>query len=178
MREYEYGRAAGLRFTARPSALVALPGLWVLVTLMALKQLRVGLRRACGIALAVVAGHWLLGMCHHLGHALAARLTGYPMTGIRLWGVIATSVYPADEPELPAAIHVRRALGGPIISAVLTLGLWALLRGTGPVQPALGWALRFLLLDNLVMYTAQVFVPMGINDGTTLRRWLPKLLSG
>jgi hypothetical protein len=91
--------------------------------------------------------------------------------------VIATSVYPADEPELPAAVHVRRALGGPIVSAVLTLALWFLLRGTGPSQPATRWVLRFLMLDNLVIYTAQVFVPMGINDGTTLRRWLPELRS-
>src|SRR5687767_87148 len=124
MREYVYGRAAGLRFTARPSALIGLPVLWVVFTLVALKQLRIALLKACGIAVAVVAGHWLLGMCHHLGHALAASLAGYPMTGIRLWGVIATSVYPADEPELPATIHVRRALGGPIASAVLTLVLW------------------------------------------------------
>ena len=42
---------------------------------------------------------------HQFGHAWAARRVGYPMTGLRYRGVLAASLYPRNEPELPADIQ-------------------------------------------------------------------------
>ena len=41
--------------------------------------------------------------------------------GINLWGPLSSSIYPADEPPLPRSVHIRRALGGPLASLLLTL---------------------------------------------------------
>ncbi|MBX7251031.1 MAG: hypothetical protein K1X50_03540, partial [Candidatus Promineofilum sp.] len=40
--------------------------------------------------------HFLSELWHQKGHARAATRTGYPMTGVRLWGVLGTSLYPPD----------------------------------------------------------------------------------
>ena len=73
-----------------------------------------------------------------LGHARAAEQVGYPMEGVHLWGVLGTSVYPTDEPELPAEVHVERALGGPKASAVLAVA------AGGVAAP--GWGRAFLTI--------------------------------
>ena len=82
-----------------------------------------------GAVMAVVL-HWASEFVHQLGHAWAARRVGYPMTGIRFWGVLSTSLYPSDELPLPAALHIRRALGGPMASLLLSVAaallVWAL----------------------------------------------------
>ena len=92
---------------------------------------------AGGLTLAVL--HWWLEIWHNLSHDQAARMTGHPMTGIRLgaYGVLGTSLYPADEGDLPARVHITRALGGPAGSVALSVitGLVALV--TGPF--AFGW---------------------------------------
>ncbi len=175
MREYVVGHAAGLQFSLQPRAFVIFPILWVIAALAAVKQLRVSLRAAASLALAAILGHLLSSLWHHLGHAFAARATGYPMAGISSWGLFATSVYPVDEPPLPAEVHIRRALGGPLASGVLTLLLWAGMRVARTERATTRWVLGALVLDNLLLNTLQVFIPMRINDGETLRRWLPEL---
>jgi hypothetical protein len=103
----------------------------------------------------------LLHVCsevfHQLGHAVAARATGYPMTGIRLWWMLGSSLYPA-----------------PSASALLTvvaLVLWLLLRA---VTPEWSWVGLVFFVDNLVFYTLGSFLPLGFTDGSTLLRWLPR----
>jgi hypothetical protein len=96
------------------------------------------------------------------------------MTGIRLWWMLGSSVYPADEPQLEAGLHIRRALGGPSASALLTvvaLVLWLLLRA---VTPEWSWVGLVFFVDNLVFYTLGSFLPLGFTDGSTLLRWLPR----
>lgn len=175
MREYGIGHIAGLRLSVKPSALVALPVLWGVAAVGAARQIHLPLHAASVPALIAVLGHILSGIWHHLGHAFAARATGYPMIGIRVSGLFATSIYPKDEPQLPAELHIRRALGGPLASGLLTLIMWALVRLARPTHATTRWLLWVLLLDNLLNYTAQVLIPLGINDGQTLRRWLPEL---
>ena len=136
----------------------------------ALLKLPIGAAIAVGLVATLL--HWLSEAWHQLGHAWAARRTGHPMTGVRLWGVLSTSVYPADEGPLPARVHVRRALGGPAASLLLTLaagGVALALRGApgGLRAPTL-----FLFLENLFVFTLQALVPLGFNDGATLRHWL------
>jgi hypothetical protein len=92
------------------------------------------------------------------------------MIGVRFLGPLATSVYPHDEPELAPAVHVRRALGGPAGSAVLTVVagiLWLLLGGVHTVN----WILLLFFLDNLLVFTLGAFLPLGFTDGSTLLRY-------
>src|SRR5262245_38975184 len=115
------GRVAGLPVTAGPSAIVGSLLLWVLATAVASFVLKTSLGVALLAGLLVVLLHWIADIVHQLGHATAARRTGYPANGIRLWGVLSTTLYPADEPPLPDAVHARRALGGPLVSASFSL---------------------------------------------------------
>jgi hypothetical protein len=94
------------------------------------------------------------------------------MSGVRFWGFLGTSLYPKNEGNLPAQIHIRRALGGPIGSLLLALimGLLTLL-----LQPSGGlfYALvLFLFLDNLFVLTLGALLPLGFTDGSTLLHYL------
>ena len=174
MKEFRLGRVAGLTLSAMPSAVVGLLVLWVLLAAAALGPL--ALPPLAGIlgSLMAVLLHLLSELSHNLGHAWAARRGGHPMTGVRFWGVLATSVYPADEPALPASVHIARAWGGPAGSLVLALlaGVCAWL--LWPMGGAIGWVALFAFLDNLVIYTLGALLPMGFTDGSTLLRWRTK----
>jgi hypothetical protein len=93
------------------------------------------------------------------------------MTGMCFWGIFASSEYPANEPAMPAGDHIRRALGGPAANALLSLltGLPALLLPESSPVWFLAW---FAFLDNLLVFTLQMFIPLGFNDGGTLFYWL------
>lgn len=123
-----------------------------------------------GVLAAVI--HMLNQFFHHFGHSLAARQTGHPMSGMRYRFVLATSLYPRDEGELPAEVHIRRALGGPIFSFVMTIvyGVLLLIRPEG----LSGALLLFALLTNLLIFSLGAFLPLGFTDGSTLLRWWGK----
>src|SRR4051794_37169132 len=91
------GNLAGLRLTAAPSAIAGSLILWALLSVVAAAALGVSpIAAVVGGALAVLL-HWLSDIAHQLGHAWAARRTGHPMIGIRLWWVLSASIYPRDE---------------------------------------------------------------------------------
>ena len=174
MREVRLGRLAGLTLTAAPSALAGSLLTWLALSGLALFWLRVPLGQAALGGLLATLIHAASEIVHQFGHAWAARKTGYPMRGIRMWGALAASVYPDDEGELPGRVHVRRALGGPtwsLVVSVVTGGI-ALL-----VYPAGGLA-RYLTLfafaDNFGVFTLGSFLPLGFTDGSTLLRWWGK----
>ncbi len=100
MTELKFGRLAGLSLGAVPSAIVGLALLWIALTGVAIGLLRFSFGEALGAALIATLLHSLSETIHQLGHARAARKTGYPMIGIRYWGVLSTSVYPSDEKTL------------------------------------------------------------------------------
>jgi hypothetical protein len=117
--------------------------------------------------------HWLAALLHHGGHAVAARRTGYPMREIRLLHLLATSIYPRHEPDLPAEIHIRRALGGPaasFLAGLVGFGLAWLLQSN---EPAYLLAL-FFALENLLVFGLGAFIPLGFTDGSTLLEWWPR----
>ena len=174
--EYPLGKLAGLRLSVVPLALVGSIFLLVLLAGIAIGLLHLSVREAILGGLLAVMLHWTSGIAHHLGHAWAARRTGHPMLGIRFGtlGLLATSVYPPCEPALPAKIHIQRALGGPlgsllfsILAMLVALLLWRL-------NDTLGWVGTFFFLDNLLVYTLGVFLPLGFTDGTTLLQWWGK----
>jgi hypothetical protein len=176
MNEFKIGKVAGLILTVMPLAMVG-----SILLLLLLSGIEIGiLHSTVGAAIAgsllAVLLHWVSALAHHLGHAWAARQMGYPMIGIRFGtlGVLATSVYPPDEPALPAKIHIQRALGGPlgsllfsIVALVITLVFWI-------INDALGWVGTFFFLDNLLVFTLGVFVPLGFTDGSILLQWWNK----
>jgi len=175
MRDYSLGSLAGLRISAAPAAAGGSLALLVILAAAALVGLRWPPGQALLGGLLAVLLHWAGVFAHQFGHAWAARSTGFPMTGIRLGalGVLSTSLYPAEEPDLPAAVHIRRALGGPFASLLLALaaGIIAFLwRGGGPAWAA--WL--FFTLDNLVILGLGSFLPLGFTDGGTLMRWWGK----
>lgn len=171
----------GLKLTVAPSATLWLLLLWGILTFIPYRLIGLPFAQSLIGAFIALLLHLLSVYWHDFGHALAARSTGYPMTGIHLFSVIAATLYPTDEPPLPAMIHIRRALGGPIASAILSLialVLWWLL-GDSPIWGQYGdvasLILAFFCLENFVAFTLQVFLPFGFNDGATLYKWLPKL---
>ncbi len=125
------------------------------------------------IGLSATLLHWISVLLHHLGHFVASRGTGYPMSGLELgmFGILARDLYPADELELLPAIHIQRALGGPIISGMLSVIFFLLL----PLWSGNWyWLGLFILLENLFLFTLQVFIPLGFNDGGAILKNLPR----
>ncbi len=116
---------------------------------------------------------------------IIASATRASTTG-RLWGFIliagsaagfgtlaifALTRYPKNEPELPSSVHIRRALGGPIANGLVSILFFLLL----PVwRGNWFWIGMFALFENLFVYTLQIFLPLGFNDGSTILRNLRK----
>jgi hypothetical protein len=171
---YELGRLAGLRLTAGPSAIVGSAALWVLLSSVAVLALGISIGGAVVGSLVAVLLHWASDIVHQLGHARAARATGHPMIGIRLWWLLTASIYPRDEGQLPAAVHIRRALGGPIASLLLTVVAALVALALRSVDGVAWWLALFVFLDNLFVLTLGAFLPLGFTDGSTLLHWWGK----
>ncbi len=169
MNNYQLGTLAGLQVTARRSVIFGVLGLWALLGGLAYALLDLPVATALGAGLAATALHVGSEVVHQLGHAWAARRVGYPMVGMQLWGIFATSIYPTAEPPLPPATHIRRAIGGPLASLLVTLiaGAVTLALPDGLAR----WIALFWFLDNLFVFTLQVFLPLGFNDGSTVLHW-------
>jgi len=175
MKEYKLGTLTGLQLSLLPLAFAGSIGLWVIVVVLMVAAFNIPFGSALLGGLIVVILHWFSEVVHHLGHAWAARRTGYPMTGIRFGklGIFATSLYPPAEPTLPAKIHIRRATGGPIFSAWLSaMAFIVILMTIRTVAPVWQFVLWFFFLENLFVMTLQVFIPLGFNDGATIWHWL------
>lgn len=110
----------------------------------------------------------LLGLCtasyhafgqlvHQLGHILAARAAGHPMTGMRYEYGFSFSEYPPNEPSLPAIVHVQRSLGGfggGVLLLATALTLW--LRVGRAAHGFKRWVLGFVLFDTLLLFIGTV----------------------
>lgn len=167
------GRVAGLSLSASPSSIVGSLILWALLGTVGLLLLKLPLVEVVVLSLAGTLLHWVSDVLHQFGHAWAARQTGHPMVGIRLWWLLTSSIYPSDEPQLHRSVHTRRALGGPIASllvgALSSLLLLLIPMGTGP-----WWLALFFCLDNLLVLGLGAFLPLGFTDGSTLLKLYSK----
>jgi hypothetical protein len=119
--------------------------------------------------------HFFGEFWHQLGHAWAARRAGWPMSGVMFVWVLAASLYPRDEPELPARTHIRRALGGPAASFLMTVVMGWVVWGVRPYTTPTDNLLLFFFLDNLLVFTLGAFLPLGFTDGSTLLHYWPQL---
>jgi hypothetical protein len=167
---YRLGTIGGVKISARPSAIIASIALWAIATEVATTFFHAPLAAGILQGLIVTLIHWLSDMLHQAGHAIAARSTGYPMSGLRLWLLLSSGLYPLDEPELPARTHVRRALGGPLMSLIVTVIAGVIASLMGAAGSPYTWIAVFAFLDNLLIFTLGAFLPLGFTDGSTLLR--------
>jgi hypothetical protein len=163
-----------LRLSAMPSALAGFLLLWVVLGGLGVLLFDVLLIEAIVGGLVAALLHYGSEIVHNLGHAWAARRTGYPMAGIRLFGLLGMSLYPEDEPELPADVHIRRALGGPVGSLLLTLLAAVIALALRPLGGTPWLVSAFFFLENLFVFTLAAFLPLGFTDGSTLLEWRGK----
>lgn len=172
--KFVFGKLYGLEISAKPSAFVGFVGLWL--GLGALGYFVIGLTAFESVVGGLVCAflHFLSELFHQLGHAGAARRTGYPMRGVRFFWILGASLYPRDEPPLPGKTHIRRALGGPavsfIVSVIAFLSLMIAQSGGG----LFFWIALWFFLDNFLFFFLGAFLPLGFTDGSTILNWWGK----
>lgn len=174
MASYPIGQVAGLKLTVSPSAIVGALVLWAVLGAIAIGILKLSPVEAIIGGLIAVILHFVSELVHQFGHAYAARRTGYPMIGVRFWLIFGASIYPKDEGDLPASVHIRRALGGPPASFLLTLASGVIVLALQSAGGLVWWLAVFLFVDNLFVFTLGPFLPLGFTDGSTLLYWWGK----
>ncbi len=174
MNNIKLGQVAGLRLIAKPSVIISFILLWIILSVAAIALFETPIGEAIVGGLIAAVLHYGSEIVHNLGHAWAARRTGYPMTGILLFGVFGMSLYPRDEPELPADVHIRRAVGGPVASLLLTLAAAVIALALRPSGGTPWLVAAFFCLENLLLFTLMALLPLGITDGSTLLKWWGK----
>ncbi|MFZ0544673.1 MAG: hypothetical protein WAM60_04515 [Candidatus Promineifilaceae bacterium] len=174
MKSYKTGIFGDLFFVITPSAVIASAVLWLVLTLIAIYLLDVAPVAAVIGSLLAVALHWMSELWHQKGHAVAARRTGYPMVGVRLWTLLGASLYPRDEPALSADVHIQRALGGPIASLILVPIALVLLFASNSAGGVPLLLAKFFLLENTFVFFLGAFLPLGFTDGSTLLQYWGK----
>ncbi len=171
-KRYPLGHAGKLAISAEPSAATGAALLVLLFGFIGRRVFGLSSREALAGGLLATAFHFLSELWHQAGHARAAEQAGYPMTGVHLWGVLGTSLYPPDEPELPGEVHITRAMGGPKASAWLVVAGAVAALLTRPLNRVAFMAAAMLAIENLLIFSAGAFLPVPFmeTDGTTLRR--------
>jgi hypothetical protein len=172
MKEYPLGHFSGLEVSVQPSALAGF--MLIFLFLAGVGFYLFGSSPGSALLAGFVAAglHFASEFWHQLGHALFARWSDHPMSGMRFWWLSATSTYPVDEGDLPRAIHLRRAIGGPLASLALALLAWALSSALLPFGGTLWLTAHFFFLDNLLFFTLGSLLPLGFTDGSTIIAWL------
>lgn len=170
----QLGHIGELEISAKPSALIGFVVIWLVLSALALFVLRLTVLDSLVGGFVCACLHYLSELIHHLGHAGAARNTGYPMRGVRFVHVLALSLYPKEEPPLSGRIHIRRALGGPVVSFVVTVIAFLILLVAQAVGGLFYWIALWFFLDNLLVFFLGAFVPLGFTDGSTIIKWWGK----
>lgn len=173
-KRWQLGTIWGVAIWFKASSLLLSGLLWLLFSVAVRLLFDLSWGTAVEVGFTAVILHWLSDLLHHLGHAWVARRVGYPMQRIISWLILMTSVYPKDEPSLPAAIHIRRALGGPSASLLIAALSGALLLILPANNSPLTLLVAFLFWENLLVFFLGAFVPLGFTDGSTLLYWWPR----
>jgi hypothetical protein len=168
------GKLGPLMVSAFPNVVIGIVALWAILAAVAYWVLRLPLIEALIGGLIATFIHYSLDYLHQLGHYLAGKRAGYPMKGIRYWLVLAQSIYPSDEPELPARIHIQRALGGPTLSALITIITGVLMWVLIPVGGLAFWLALFAFIEIVFVFTLGAFIPLPVLDGGTLLHYWGK----
>jgi Zn-dependent protease len=164
-------RVFGLRIAARPDVGLWALGLWAVLSGVGMGLLYLPLLDALIGGLACAFLHYCGEFLHQMGHALAARRTGYPMTGLTFFFLLAVSRYPKDEPDLPGRTHITRALGGPSASLIVSLIAGGIAWAVASLGGLVWLVAMFWFLDNLLVFFLGAFLPLGFTDGSTILRY-------
>lgn len=175
--EIQLGSIAGLRLSARPSFFTVRFLFLIALALVGRFVFNLSRPKALFGAITAVVLDAFAVLVHQLGHAWIAKRVGWPMIGISFWGLFSTCIYPPDEPELPAKVHIQRAVGGPIASLLLGLtsgapALWLLPKGGLARLLALFW-----VVNNCFVKFVLAFGPFSWTDGPPVRYWAKRLLA-
>lgn len=163
-------KLAGLQIKVERNAVYAF---WVMVILFTISTGMLGLMsgdlqdislvEVLLVSLAAASFHFFAQLIHMIGHALAAWATGYPMSGMWFMYVFAMSLYPPNEPTLPARTHIQRSLGGVAAFGLLLLIVVMLWSDACRVEP---WSIRYLtsymLLDVALLFTVSAVISDGV----------------
>jgi hypothetical protein len=168
------GHIGNLEVTAKPSAIVGFLLMWLVLSTLGFFVINLSSLESFvgGFICAVL--HYLSEVLHQLGHAGAARRTGYPMRGFRFVYVLGFSLYPKDEPELPGRVHVRRALGGPAVSFVVSVIALLIFLVAQNVGGLFYWIALWFFLDNFFVFFLGALLPLGFTDGSSILKWWGK----
>jgi hypothetical protein len=149
--------------------------IWAILIIIALWLLELSPTNAVAAGFLGMLMHYGSEFWHQYCHAWAAHRTGYPMDGMLFDWILARSLYPKDEPELPAKIHIRRALGGPIGNLALAIFAGIITWALHPFGGLTYWFAMFLFLENLLVFSLGAMLPLGFTDGSELlKRWRQK----
>jgi hypothetical protein len=165
----------GMRVQVRRSVIPYSLGAAVVLALLAGLVFDISWPLAIIGAVVAVLGHWLVAMIHHYGHYSAGKFVGHSLRHVVMFALLSRDSYPPNEGELPAQIHIRRALGGPIASSLALIGIGVIalicfLTGWDGF-----WPIYVVLLDNLVVFVLGAFIPLDFvgfeTDGSTLVKY-------
>lgn len=175
-KRYDFGKIGALYFSAEIAFIGGTILIWALLSIAGATLFNLPTGQAIGGGFAAMLLYWVADIIHNLGHAMAARQTGHPMHGIHFGflAVFGVTVYPENEPKLPASIHMRRAAGGPVGSmlSALVFGAIALMLRSGGGLP---WLLAaFFAWTHLLVFTIGALTPLGFTDGSTLLHYWNK----
>lgn len=128
------------------------------------------------LGLLMTALHWLGELLHQYGHYLMAEYIGKPATGTRLWWVLSITEYPSREQGVTPTMHIRRAIGGPIMSLFVLVGvliLAILFWNTGEsLRLLLGW----IIFEHVTIFVGGALMPLRMgnfsSDGGTILYYL------
>lgn len=169
---YSLGNIAGLKLLARPSAFLGFILLWLGLTSYTWRLADFPIDQALAAGLACAFLHYASELLHNMGHAWAARRVKRPMEGVLFWGILATSLYPENEKKVTPRDHIRRALGGPIASLLISVftgfQLAVVSAQTTNLPPAIPFTALFIFWDNLLIFTLGSILPLGFTDGSTI----------
>ena len=104
----------------------------------------------------------LASFLHGLGHIISSRMANAPMETLVATMTVNITRYPEDEGDLPARVHIGRAIGGPILN--LAVGLTMLVLGENH-------ATQFFGGINLLFFVITIS-PIPSVDGWTILRAL------
>src|SRR5260370_8056286 len=100
------GKILGLDILISPPALVGSVAITLVAAMVFAARAGLSTGEALFGGILAMLLDWLSDFLPHFGHPIAARRTGYPMTGVLFHTAPAPSLHPPDAPDPPAPPHL------------------------------------------------------------------------
>jgi Zn-dependent protease len=107
--------------------------------------------------------------CHNLAHAAAAKMVGKPMDALRIaWGMPLCVYHQLNDRRVSPRQHILRAVGGPVVNAII-LGLVSILRRFTPEVSTARQVADAGVGMNTFLVSASLLPIPGIDGGPVLK---------